>query len=371
MRGRRIAAVTMAVTITTAGWVGSGMSSAIAGGPGEPIIADVNGDGRADRVVLDFVIVGTSTACRTVVSLGVVGGGLGPAQPYTYLSLPRDEPNCADMGVGLNLDADPAAELAVGWFAGPPTTVPYTLLVLDNFRVTRGFHTIFQPSFMGTADFDGDRRLDMYEWTDQGAGFASYLATGTGLLVPGPVKHCSGPLTNRLADFNRNGATDVVIAYIEGCAAYFSGVVVVLDDGRQVHLRTDVEGLASWTVEVADANRDGVPDVITYNQLTNAIDTFIGVGNGTFVLSPLAVRDYPTVSGSRATGIVVLANDFASDRARVTIWTPPRHGTVKVTTNRTIIYTPNRVHGKTDTFVYRLTQDGKTSNASVSIKIIG
>ncbi|MBF9133465.1 hypothetical protein I0C86_31570 [Plantactinospora sp. S1510] len=370
MRGRRIAAVAMAVTIAAVGWVVTGASPAAAGGPGESIVADVNGDARPDRVVLDIVVAATAS-CRVVVSLGLVGGGFGAPQPYTYLTLPASEPNCPDMGVGLNLDADVAAELAVTWFAGPPTTISNTLLVLDNFRTTRGFNTVYQPSYIGTADFDGDRRQDIYEWTDQGEGFVSYLATASGTLVPGPVRHCSGPLTHRLADFDQNGAMDVVIAYIEGCGDYFSGVVVVRDNGAMVHLHADVAGLASWTVEVGDANHDGRTDITTYNQMNGAIATFISLGNGNFIRSPTAIRDYPTVSGVKATGIQVLANDYATDRARVTIWTPPQHGTVKVTTNGTVIYTPNPVHGTTDSFVYRLTEDGRTSNAAVSLKIIG
>ncbi|MEE6257778.1 FG-GAP-like repeat-containing protein [Plantactinospora sonchi] len=370
MRGRRIAAVTVVVTMATVGATGLGALPATAGGPGEPMIVDVNGDARPDRAVLTAVM-GAAVACQVVVSLGLAGGGYGPQQAYSYLSLPADEPNCPDMGVGLNLDADVPAELAVTWFAGPPTTVSSTLLVLDNFRVAHGFNTIYQPSYIGTADFDGDRRQDIYEWTDQGEGFATYLATGTGTLVPGPVHHCSGPLTYRLGDFNRNGAMDVVIAYIEGCGAYFSGVVVLLDDGRQVHLHADVEGLGSWTVETVDANHDGWLDITAYEQFTGEITTFISVGNGTFVRSPVAVRDYPTVSGTKATGIQVLANDYATDRARVTIWSPPQYGTVKVTTNGTVIYTPNPVHGTSDVFVYRLTQDGRTSNAAVSLKIVG
>ncbi|WP_159079398.1 FG-GAP-like repeat-containing protein [Plantactinospora sp. BC1] len=368
MRGSRIAATTVMI-MATAGGVGVGGPPARAGGPGEPIVADVNGDARPDRVVLDLTV-GAATTCRVVVSLGLAGGGFAPPQPYGYLTLPAAEPNCADMGVGLNLDADVAAELAVTWFAGPPTTVPNTLLVLDNFRVTRGFNTVFQPSYIGTADFDGDGRQDIYEWTDQGEGFVSYLATGTGTVVPGPVRHCSGPLDHRLADFNRNGAMDVVIAYIEGCGAYFSGVVVVRDDGSLYHLHTDVAGLDSWTVQTGDVNHDGLVDVTTHDQSTAEIATFISLGNGSFVRSPVAVRDYPTVSGRKATGIRVLANDYATDRTRVTIWTPPQHGTVKVTTNRTIIYTPNPTHGATDTFVYRLTEDGRTSNAAVSLRIV-
>jgi len=370
MRGRRTSVTAASLVMVLVGAVGLVAAPATAGGPGEPVIADVNGDGRPDHAVLTTVV-GATTSCQVTVSLGRAGGGYGTPRPYTFLTLPADEPNCPDLAAGLNLDADPAAELAVAWFAGPPTTIPHTLLVLDNFQVSNGFDTIYQPSYIGTADFDGDGRQDIYEWTDQGEGFVTYLATGTGGVVPGPVRHCSGPLTYQLADVDRNGAMDVVIAYIEGCGEYFSGVVVIRDDGSQYHLQADAVGLTSWTVETTDANGDGIVDVVTHDQNTGARDTFIGLGTGTFVRSPVAIRDYPTVSGRKATGINVLANDYATDRARVTIWTPPRYGTVKVTTSRTIIYTPDPVHGTRDVFIYRLTQDGRTSNAAVSLKIVG
>jgi hypothetical protein len=340
-----------------------------AGGPGEPIIADVDGNGIPDRNTLGL-IPGTST-CRVLVELGLADGGFGPARSYSYLVLAAGDVNCPDLGVGLNLDADPADELVVAWFAGPPPDISSTLMALDNFRVSAGFDAIFQPSFVGTADFDGDGRQDVYEWTDQGEGFATYLNTGTGALVPGPVHYCAGPLSYQLADFNRNGAMDVVIAYLEGCGAYFTGVVVVLDSGDQVDLQGDVEGLRTWGVEVVDANGDGIPDVATRDQETGAPATFLGVGDGTFIRAPVAIRDYPTARGTKTIGIRVLDNDWATSRVKVTIWTPPRYGTVKVTTRGVINYTPHRKHGRRDSFVYRLTDEGRTSNAAVSIKIIG
>ena len=369
MWGRRFAAVATAATVATAGVVSVAAPASWAGWQGEPIVADVNGDGIADRNTLGLLP--GSSDCRVMVNLGLAGGGFGPAQSYSYVSLPAGETNCPDMGVGLNLDGDAPRELAVTWFGGPPPTVPSTLLALDNFQVSGGFDTIFQPSYIGPADFNGDQLLDIYEWTDQGEGFATYLNNGTGMLAPGPVKYCSGRPQYELADFDRNGAMDVALAYLEGCGAFFAGVVVVLDNGTVIDLHGDVYGDSTWTVEVVDANNDQIPDALTHNEVTGANTTFIGSGNGTFLPAPRAVRDYPNVSGVKASGIPVLANDFATARTKVTIVTPPRYGTVQVTTSRTIIYRPAKSHARTDRFVYRLTEDGKTSNATVSLKVIG
>lgn len=370
MWGRRVIAVGAAVLVLLSWYVCPGGQPGWAGGPGEPIVADLNGDGRLDESRLGYTI-GATTTCTATVRLGLAGGGFGAPVTYPYLTLPATEPNCPDLGVGLNLDDDAPHEMVVAWFAGPPAAVSDTLLALDNYRVSRGFAAIYRPSFVGTADFNADGRLDVYQWTDQGEGFATYLNSGTGHLIPGPVRYCSGPHTHRLADFDSDGAMDVVIAYLEGCADFFTGVVVVLDDGNLIDLQGDLDGLRSWTVEVTDANADGVPDVTTYDQYDARVTTFIGTGVGTFVAAPVAIRDYPTVSGVKATGIRVLDNDFATTRARVTIWSPPRYGTVVVTTSRTIIYTPHPVHGTRDSFVYRITDEGRTSNAAVSLRIVG
>lgn len=361
---QRIAAVlaaTVTITLATA-------PPANADEPGAPIHGDLNGDGRTDRVRL-----GTAPPdrCAVAVELGLTGGGYAPPRTYTY---PEPGGNavgaCPDLGVALDLGRDGRAELVVTWFAGPPPGVERELLVLRNFQPLTGFEAIFQPSYIGLADFNGDQRPDVYEWTDQGEGFATWLNPGNGNLVPGPVRLCSGPLEFRLADFNRNGAMDVAIAYLEGCGDASNGVVVVLDDGRMIPLQHDVDAVASWTLEVLDVNTDRIPDVITYHQSTAGISTFIGVGDGTFVLAPLAVRDSYTVSAGRPTTLAVLGNDYASARARVTIVTPPQHGTATVTSGRSIVYRPGAQPGVTDRFVYRITQDGRTSNATVTLRLV-
>jgi hypothetical protein len=360
MWARRIALVVATATVAALGVT----APARAGAQDQPIVADVNGDGLADRNTLGRA--SGSGECVVQVELGLPGGGHGPVHTYPYLSAPY----CPDMGVGINLDDDAPDELVVAWFAGRPPGIPHDLLALDNFAVSAGFRAIFQPSYVGTADFDGDGRQDIYEWTDQGDGFATYLNTGTGALTPGPVRYCSGRPDFRLADVDEDGATDVVIAYIEGCGEYFTGVVVVLDDGTVVDLHGDPYGDDLWTVDVLDANGDTHPDVRTTSLVTGTQTLFLGTGTGDFHPAPTAVPDVARVSGSRPSVLTVLDNDFVTRAAVLTVVTPPRHGTVQVTGARTIIYRPYRSgHATTDRFVYQVSEQGRTSSAPVVLKI--
>jgi hypothetical protein len=370
--GRRIRAwgVGVATVLVTITGITGIAGPARAGGPDEPIIADVNGDGRPDRSVLSYSPAGDGTVtCRVIVRLGTADGGHGAARSYPYLRLPADGAYCPDMGIGLNLDADREDELAVTWFGGAPHTVGSNLLVLDRFAVTGGFQTLFQPSYIGTADFNGDRRPDIYQWTDQGEGFVTYLNTGNGSFIPGPLRHCAGRIQPRLTDFDRDRAMDVVIAYAESCADFSSGVVVLLADGGRIDLEHDPDGVDTWQVKLTDANGDGRRDVITRHDATGASTTHLASGDGTFVANPRAIRDYPRVRPGRTTTIDVLANDYASRDATITIWSQPRHGTVRVTRDRTVVYTPAPGAGRHDSFVYRVAADGRVSNATVQVRV--
>ncbi|MEV4760383.1 VCBS repeat-containing protein [Micromonospora sp. NPDC049559] len=363
---RRIATLAATAALAPAGAVAP--APAWAGGQGDPMYGYFNADRLTDRAALT---VGPAGECVVVVHLGRVGGGYLPASSYVYLR-PAEPGTCPDLGVAVDLGTDGTTELVVGWFSGRPAGVGHDLLVLRAFRVATGFAAIFQPSYIGLADFNGDGRQDVYEWTDQGEGFRTYLNTGTGGLTPGPVRWCSGRPEFRLVDLNRNGAMDVVISYLEGCGAYFSGVVAVLDNGTAVDLEGDPDGLAYWGVEVADVNGDTIPDVVATNRVDGRLDHFIGCGDGTFVRATRAVQDKPTVSATRRTNIPVMANDYATTAARLAIVTPPLYGTVSVTSSRSVVYTPNaRSAARTDRFVYRLTEYGRTSSAAVTLRVSG
>jgi hypothetical protein len=367
---KRMAVLALLVTVAA---VGAEPITAQGNGRGDPIFGNFNGDQFIDRAFLGEVL---PDFCSVIVEYGQAGGGFRPPIANVFLRAPiLGGPflPCPDMGVAVDLDpGNTHDEIVVGWFAGPPPTVGFNLLVLRDFQPTFGlFDAIYAQSIIGTADFNGDGRMDVYALSDEDRGFETYLSLGNGTLTRGPEKWCSGPLQLALRDFNGDQAQDALISYIEACSDFSSGVVVVLDDGTPQHLQNDPTGQQTWTAKVVFANSDKIPDVQTVNQVTGQIDYFIGVGNGTFVLSPTARNDTVTITDTTRTAIDILANDYATNQATVTITTPPRSGTAQITSSRTVIYTPRANHGTTDRFVYQLTANGRTSRATVNIRFLG
>jgi hypothetical protein len=349
--------------------VGGAWPGAWAGGRNDAIQGDVNGDGYRDRVYLGTV---EPDACSVIVQYGTATGDLHTPVAYTYLRPGGTGPDtpCPDLGLAIDLTTDRFDQLVVGWFAGPPASIGYDLLVLGrNFMPAFGLRAaVYQPSFMQTADFNGDGRPDVYVVTDQGQGFETYLSLGNNTLTPGPERWCAGGIDYQLKDFDRDGAMDVLISYREGCADRSTGVVVILDDGTLQLLQHDTIGAGHWTAKVAYADSDSIPDVRTVSADTGEIEYFIGVGDGRFVESPSAVADRVTINGDTRTNIPVLANDYATAQARVAIVAPPAHGSARVTSSRTIVYTPDPAH-PTDRFVYRLSEGDRSSTAAVNIRI--
>ncbi|MFC6022308.1 Ig-like domain-containing protein [Plantactinospora solaniradicis] len=346
-------------------------SAAQAAGPNEPFLGDLNGDRLLDWISLRNL----PDACAVVVQFGRPGGGFLLPRQYVY-QVPGSPGtlSCPQLGVAVDLDAAPPfqpgpAELVLGWYEGPPSRSGLDLLVLRNFVASAWIPSIDRPNYIGLADFNGDRRLDVYLWTDQGEGFASYLNPGTGGLVPGPVRYCAGRVQYRLADFDRNGAVDLAVAYADRCDDGANGVAVVLANGSVVNLLGGYDSTPSWTIHVLNADRNNLPDVLTYQQPSGRRWTFLGIGNGGFVMSPVARQDVVTVGADGSVRIPVLVNDWASRRAVVSISTPPTDGTAVVRDRRTVVYRPGPTAGSVDQFSYRITQDGRTSGATVLVRI--
>ncbi|GAA3726622.1 hypothetical protein GCM10022225_04750 [Plantactinospora mayteni] len=354
-----VAIIGVGVLVPTLAW---------AAGRDEQISGDVNGDGRTDRITLGVVQPGL---CAVIVEYGMASGGFRPPVASVYLRPGGTGigARCPDLGVAVDLDSDRRQELVVAWYPGPPPVSGFNLMVLNNqFQPAFGLsEAVFAPYFLGTADFNGDGRQDVYSVTDQGQGIETYLNLGNGTLTPGPVAWCAGPLTFQLPDLDRNGASDLVSSYIQRClsATDASGVNVVLDGGARQDLQADPVGLETWTTAVVNANGDRFDDIRTVSRLTGEVDFFINTGTGRFVESPRANSDSVPLTGTKAVSITVLGNDYVTSQAAVTVTTPPRYGTTQVTTGRQVVYRPRASHGTTDRFTYQVAEGPKRSSAVV------
>ena len=357
---RRIAAVAAAAMLVIVGWAGP----STAGGQDEPLIGDIDGDGHVDRATL---VPGGAGDCTVQVELGEASGGFGPAQTYAW----PDESEigyCPDMGVVVDLESDGTAELVVGWFWLRPPGYDTDLLLLENFTPTGGFDALSQPSYIGVSDFNGDGRPDIYEYTDQSSGFVTYLNTGPGQLVHGPMHYsCFDPFTHELTDFDNDGATDVLLPFSGGTEGIDNGVVVLRDGGQRVFLQQENEEAYRWLAHALDANGDGKRDVRTVNEDTGEVTHFVGNGNGEFAISPAAANDTVQVPYLGQKTISVLVNDVVTSAVALDIVTPPAYGTIVRTTSKGFIYRNDVKHD--DSFVYRLAQDGKTVTATANLRV--
>ncbi|MEO3923734.1 Ig-like domain-containing protein [Micromonosporaceae bacterium B7E4] len=344
-----------------------------AGTRDEALLGDFNGDGLQDSATLGRI---APNLCSTIVEYGSASGVYLPPVAYTYLT-PNGggTPNCPDIGVALNVDDDPVDELYIGWTGGPPATVDFSRMVLQPPAfVPSAFYTspITRPTFIGAGRFGQGGRESPY---GVGPGGVINLIVDGSTIVPGPISYCSVTApTVQLTDWNRDGVHGVLVSYTDGCepgTTGSSGVVRIHHSGAVQQLQLDPVGRTTWTARVVDADGDRWLDVRTAESGTDEVDYFVNRGTeapGTLVPSPDANTDRIDLTDTRPLAIDVLGNDHASRYTDITVTTPPRYGTTQIQSDRRIVYRPRADHGRTDRFSYQLSEEGKRSTATVTIR---
>nr|MDT0658534.1 VCBS repeat-containing protein [Micromonospora sp. DSM 115978] len=320
---------------------------------GEPILGDLTADGVVDRVSL---LTGPA-GCGTRVEVGLADGGFAPPARRDYRPPPpwADGDDCPLHGVVVDLGGDGRPELVLA--DGPHDR----LLILRDLQVADTYQDgLAQPGPTGVADFDGDGLLDLYV---QGRnGFSTHLNQRTGKPVPGPMRYCSASSEVDLAHLDGDGAADAVISYHGTCLEEtHSGIVVLLDDGTVVQLRSEQELELFPIAEIADVDGDGRADIRTLIEDTGRRVLFLGGGDGTFRPSPptvIANHDIAYVHRALPTPIWLRPNDFASPEAALTITYPPAYGRILLGPNGAFGYQRTATHREPDSFGYRLTEPG-------------
>lgn len=234
---------------------------------GQPVTGDLTGDGVADRVSLGTATTSSGGVCAYRLQ---VGNGANRFDAPVVGTLPvRGAPEsegqvlCPDLAVVLKTPK--ANRLAVAWFGFAPDDGSPQVQLFAGFggrtvRYVGGVDGIFQPSVIGSRDFDGDGWGDVWESTDQGDGFAAFVGRDATWheLYRTPA---TGGAVEQFFDLNRAGGTDVLVSWSD--LGQGAGVDAV--DGRTgavEHLGSSTpDDPSDFSASLVDIDHDAYPDV--------------------------------------------------------------------------------------------------------------
>ena len=283
------------------------------------VVADFNGDGKADLAVGDFQ--GNSVGM-------LLGNGDGSFQKAVTYALGSEPTSIAqgdfngdgklDLAVTYNGDSSvylmfgngdgtfQAAmrsattgsslnSVAVGDFNGDGRAD----LVVANNNFNQGLVTVllgngngtFQagislaaglaPSFVVLGDFNGDGKADLAATNFNGKNISVFLGNGDGTFRPS-VFYDVGTYPNSIAvgDFNGDGKADLAVAN-----EHDENVSVLLGNGDgtfQARVNYAVGGYPAH-LAAGDVNGDGAIDIVVANQYNGGLSILVGNGTGAFL----------------------------------------------------------------------------------------
>jgi hypothetical protein len=260
-------------------------------------VADLNGDGKPDLVVINFNGAGNSWDA-THGGFGVMlGNGDGTFQPVqmTYLSQ-----GTSYLAIGdINGDGKPDLVIASCCESNGNGIVAVLLGNGDgtfqapvNYDAGGGAGGVGQP--LALTDLNGDGKLDIVA-VNWGGSVGVLLGNGDGTFKPAVIYQTGANASSlALADLNRDGKIDAVVQSFDG-----GSVAVLLGNGDGTFQPDSVYNLFNscegQSMTVADVNGDGIPDLAIAGPSPSACgaEGFIGVslGNGDGSFQPMAFYD--------------------------------------------------------------------------------
>jgi hypothetical protein len=261
-------------------------------------VADINGDGKPDVVVVNAC--GNSTNCQGTVGvlLGNGDGTFEPAQTYSSGGSIAGSVAIAD----VNLDGKPdilvtnqCISTADCIYGVSPGTVGVLLGNGDGtFQPALTYsNRAYGPESLAVGDMNGDGRPDLLAANYLGS-VSVLLGNGDGTFQSATTYETGGSNSFSLAlsDVNKDGKLDVVVSDEcgKGCTSNQGFVSLLLGNGDgtlQPALILNSGGDDALAVAIADVNGDGNPDILVGNEAglpfgPSALAVLLGNGNGTF-----------------------------------------------------------------------------------------
>jgi hypothetical protein len=228
-----------------------------------PVVADVNGDGKLDVLGLsnnpaflfEFLGHGDGTFASAV---QIPVGSVNPFGPMISADFNGD--GKADVAISGSANGGNAVGVLLG--NGDGTFQPPVVTSLPQ-----------PPTNMAKGDFNNDGKLDLVVGSFSGGGTSLCLGNGDGSFQP-PLLVAPFGGNLGVADFNGDGSLDLAIA------ASFE--VIFLGNGNGTFTSTE-SYLGGGLSTVGDFNGDGKPDLATGNNV------LLGSGNGVFQGNPAVI----------------------------------------------------------------------------------
>jgi hypothetical protein len=128
------------------------------------------------------------------------------------------------------------------------------------------------PLGLAAADLDGDGRMDLLSANQGDATIWVYLNDGSTMTAMAPVPLGYGPRSIAVADLDMDGRLDIAVA-----DDYMEVVHVAVGDGKGELVPAALygSGVLPSNVRVGDLNEDGVPDLLTSDQLSNEVGVIL------------------------------------------------------------------------------------------------
>jgi hypothetical protein len=278
--------------------------------PDSVVLADVNGDGKAD------LIVGNYGASTVAVSLGNGNGTFQSSVTFATGANPRSV-------VLGHVNGDGNLDLVAANSNGNTVSV---LLGNGNgtFQAQNSVATGSGPYSVALGDMNGDGIPDLAVANDKSNTVSVLLGNGNGTFqAQKTFVTGSYPKSVALADLNGDSKLDLAVGN-----SHSNTISVFLGNGNGTFQRptTLATGSTPYSLECGDVNGDGIPDLAVANGFSYSVGVFLGNGNGTFQiqttfaagLAPLSVAlgdvngdgklDFVTADINSSTVSVLLSN---------------------------------------------------------------
>jgi hypothetical protein len=257
-------------------------------------VADVNGDGKLDLIVSSCAA--SASACGSaegVVSV-LLGNGDGTFQPAR--SYDSGAPDGAHVAVA-DVNGDGKLDLIVTNYVGETNGDGTAAVLLGNGDGTFRSPVLYDvgapnPDGVAVADVNGDGLLDLLVASRSGSTLSLLLGNGDGTFQPAVTYATGGENSGwvSVADLNGEGKLDAVMGNANiGLANGTVSVLLGVGNGTfEPPVTYDSGGYAAVKLVIADVNSDGRQNLIVANCGpvggcgTGVVGVLLGRGDGTF-----------------------------------------------------------------------------------------